>query len=195
MALAESAEITFEELQLAARNHALPLEALRHPITPLGLHYLLIHFDIPDVDEQAWRLRVGGRVARSLTLTLDELQVEAGSHAGRHDGVRRQRPRSPCSARGQPAVAHGGGRHRRVDGHAARPDPRGGRSARREPRGRLHRPRSRHPGRRRAPLRTEPAARRCATRGGAPRLRGQRPGTPAAARLPAAASWCRAGTA
>jgi sulfane dehydrogenase subunit SoxC len=74
MALAESAEITLEELQLAARNHALPLEALRHPITPVGLHYLLIHFDIPHVDEQAWRLRVGGLVGRSLTLTLDELR-------------------------------------------------------------------------------------------------------------------------
>jgi sulfane dehydrogenase subunit SoxC len=74
MALAESAEITFEELQLAARNHALPLEALRHPITPVGLHYLLIHFDIPHVDEKVWRLRVGGRVARPLTLTLDELR-------------------------------------------------------------------------------------------------------------------------
>ena len=74
MALAESAEITLEELQLAARNHALPLEALRHPITPVGLHYLLIHFDIPHVDEQAWRLRVGGRVESPLTLTLDELK-------------------------------------------------------------------------------------------------------------------------
>ena len=39
--------ITLEELQLAARNHALPLEALHEPITPIGLHYLLIHFDIP----------------------------------------------------------------------------------------------------------------------------------------------------
>ena len=43
--------ITVEELRLAARNHALPLEALRHELTPLGLHYLLIHFDIPHVDE------------------------------------------------------------------------------------------------------------------------------------------------
>ena len=38
------------ELQQAARNHGMPLEALRYPVTPLGLHYLLIHYDIPAVD-------------------------------------------------------------------------------------------------------------------------------------------------
>src|SRR2546426_6992578 len=37
--------ITFDELQLAARNHALPLEALRFDVTPVGLHYLLTHYD------------------------------------------------------------------------------------------------------------------------------------------------------
>jgi DMSO/TMAO reductase YedYZ molybdopterin-dependent catalytic subunit len=69
------AGITFEELQLAARNHALPLEALRHEITPIGLHYLLIHFDIPLVDEQTWRLEVGGRLQRPLVLSLDEIKA------------------------------------------------------------------------------------------------------------------------
>ncbi|HSR27809.1 MAG TPA: sulfite oxidase, partial [Actinomycetes bacterium] len=39
--------ITMEELSLAARNHGMPLEALRYDVTPVGLHYLLIHFDIP----------------------------------------------------------------------------------------------------------------------------------------------------
>jgi sulfane dehydrogenase subunit SoxC len=67
-------EITLEELQLAARNHGLPLEALRHDITPLGLHYLLTHFDIPHVDEPTWKLEVGGRVDRPLALTLDQLK-------------------------------------------------------------------------------------------------------------------------
>jgi DMSO/TMAO reductase YedYZ molybdopterin-dependent catalytic subunit len=67
--------IPLEELQLAARNHGLPLEALRHPVTPLGLHYLLIHFDIPLVDADGWRLEIGGRVERELTLSLDELQA------------------------------------------------------------------------------------------------------------------------
>lgn len=69
-----SVDITLEELQLASRNHALPLEALRHPITPVGLHYLLTHFDIPLVDARAWRLEIGGEVERPLTLRLEELK-------------------------------------------------------------------------------------------------------------------------
>ena len=67
--------ISFEELQLAARNHGMPLEALRHEITPVGLHYLLVHYDIPVVDAAAWRLTVGGRVARELELSLDDLRA------------------------------------------------------------------------------------------------------------------------
>ena len=66
--------ISPEELQLAARNHGMPLEALRWPVTPLGLHYLLIHYDIPAVDPGAWRLEVGGRVRRPLTLSLEDLR-------------------------------------------------------------------------------------------------------------------------
>jgi sulfane dehydrogenase subunit SoxC len=75
VATAETSGISREELQLAARNHGLPLEALRHTITPLGLHYLLIHFDIPFVDAETWRLEIGGRVEHPLTLTLDELKA------------------------------------------------------------------------------------------------------------------------
>ena len=71
MPIASDPGITADELRLAARNHALPLEALRYEITPVGLHYLLIHFDIPHVDAAAWRLELGGRVARPLSLTLD----------------------------------------------------------------------------------------------------------------------------
>jgi sulfane dehydrogenase subunit SoxC len=67
--------ITAEELRLAARNHGLPLEALREPITPAGLHYLLIHYDIPAVDPQAFRLEIAGAVERPLTLSLDELRT------------------------------------------------------------------------------------------------------------------------
>ena len=74
MKTAAGPDITLEELQLAARNHGMPLEALRHDITPLGLHYLLTHFDIPYVDERTWKLEVGGRVDRPVTLTLDQLK-------------------------------------------------------------------------------------------------------------------------
>ena len=68
-------ELTLEELQLAARNHALPLEALRYPVTPVGLHYVLTHYDIPAVDPDEWRLSVTGLVGRELTLTLDEVRA------------------------------------------------------------------------------------------------------------------------
>jgi sulfane dehydrogenase subunit SoxC len=63
-----------EEVRFAARNHALPLEALRHEITPVGLHYLLTHFDIPVIDPTSWRLTVGGLVARPLSLSLDDIR-------------------------------------------------------------------------------------------------------------------------
>ena len=69
-----SPDVSLDELQLAVRNHSLPLEALRYPITPIGLHYLLIHFDIPRVDPFGWRLVVGGHVRAPLTLTLDDIK-------------------------------------------------------------------------------------------------------------------------
>jgi DMSO/TMAO reductase YedYZ molybdopterin-dependent catalytic subunit len=66
---------TFEEVALAARNSGMPLESLRHDVTPVGLHYCLIHFDIPDLAGPAWRLRIEGLVDRALTLSLTELQA------------------------------------------------------------------------------------------------------------------------
>jgi sulfane dehydrogenase subunit SoxC len=71
-------EISLEELQLAARNHGMPLEVLREPVTPVGLHYLLIHYDIPQVDPHAWRLTVDGLVERELSLGLHELRGRPG---------------------------------------------------------------------------------------------------------------------
>jgi sulfane dehydrogenase subunit SoxC len=65
--------ISLDELQLAARNHGMPLEALRHEITPPGLHYVLVHYDIPAVDPAQWRLEVVGD--RRLELSLDDLRV------------------------------------------------------------------------------------------------------------------------
>ncbi|MER5807336.1 sulfite oxidase [Streptomyces sp. NPDC002033] len=64
-----------EELALAARNHGLPLEALRYEVTPAGLHYVLVHYDIPAADPGSWRLTVGGRVRRPLTLDLAALRA------------------------------------------------------------------------------------------------------------------------
>lgn len=67
--------ISAEELGLAARNHGMPLEVLRYDLTPLGLHYLLIHYDIPAVDAAAWRLTVGGMVDRPGALDLEQLKA------------------------------------------------------------------------------------------------------------------------
>jgi DMSO/TMAO reductase YedYZ molybdopterin-dependent catalytic subunit len=66
--------LTLEELQLATRNRGMPLEGLRYDVTPTGIHYLLIHFDIPDIDPVAWRLEVGGNVERRLSLSLEDIR-------------------------------------------------------------------------------------------------------------------------
>lgn len=66
--------LTAEELQLAVRNHSMPLEALRSDTTPPGLHYLLNHFDIPFIDAEHWHLQIGGAVQRSLELNLKALR-------------------------------------------------------------------------------------------------------------------------
>jgi sulfane dehydrogenase subunit SoxC len=66
--------LTFEELELAARNRGMPLEALRYDVTPTGLHYLLIHWDIPAVDPATWRLGIDGRVDRPIELSLANLR-------------------------------------------------------------------------------------------------------------------------
>jgi sulfane dehydrogenase subunit SoxC len=67
--------ISLEELQLAARNHGMPLEALSREITPVGLHYLLIHYDIPFLGVDGWSLTLDGAVERQLRLTLDDLRA------------------------------------------------------------------------------------------------------------------------
>jgi sulfane dehydrogenase subunit SoxC len=59
-------------VRLALRNAGMPLEALRRSITPIGMHYVLVHSDLPEVDTAACELVVDGRVRNSLALTLDE---------------------------------------------------------------------------------------------------------------------------
>lgn len=65
---------TYEEVTLAFRNHGFHLEMFREPITPLGSHYLLIHFDIPKLSADGYSITLGGRVAHPRTLTLAELK-------------------------------------------------------------------------------------------------------------------------
>lgn len=66
------------EIRQAARNHGMLLEALRHDVTPTGLHYLLTHFDIPDVDVDAWSLAIDGCVARPSSWSLEQLRELPG---------------------------------------------------------------------------------------------------------------------
>ena len=63
-----------EDVQLALRNRGMPLEGLRYPITPTGMHYLLTHFDIPWTDAAAWQLQVSGMVSRELSLDMDDIR-------------------------------------------------------------------------------------------------------------------------
>ena len=67
--------ITVDELRLASRNHGLPMELLRHDVTPSGSHYVLTHYDIPHVDPLTWQLDLDGAVERPLTLDLESLQA------------------------------------------------------------------------------------------------------------------------
>ncbi|MGP4003364.1 sulfite oxidase [Streptomyces sp. 8N706] len=67
--------ISPEELALAARNHGMPLEALRYDLTPPGLHYVLVHYDIPHAPPGPWQLSVEGRVGRALSFDVAELRA------------------------------------------------------------------------------------------------------------------------
>ncbi len=75
MATTTNPQFTREEVGLALRNPGMPLEALRRPLTPAGMHYVLVHFDIPDIDAARYELRVDGRVREHLSLTLEGLHA------------------------------------------------------------------------------------------------------------------------
>src|SRR5919197_1252941 len=107
------------ELQLAARNHGMPLEALRYPVTPAGLHYLLIHYDIPVVDPTTFSLTIEGRGSRPLTLSLDDLRARPAGRGGapgrRPPRLRPERRQSAPAARlpapaGRPRLVRNGQR-------------------------------------------------------------------------------------
>ncbi|MEN3361403.1 MAG: hypothetical protein V7637_5385 [Mycobacteriales bacterium] len=76
---AEGEGIGVDELALAARNHAMPMEALQYNVTPMGLHYVLTHYDMPAIDPRMWTLRVDGAVREPLELDLAGLHGR-GAH-------------------------------------------------------------------------------------------------------------------
>ena len=96
----------------------MPLEALRYPVTPVGLHYLLIHYDVPIVD-------TGGLAAHCSAGSVSSRSGSTSCAPGRRveltvtmecAGNGRARLEPPA---GQPAVAARGGRHRPLEGNAA----------------------------------------------------------------------------
>ena len=70
-----SVEFTREEVGLALRNHGMHLEGLRYPVTPVGMHYLLIHFDVPFIDQATYDLQISGRLRDPLRLTLEDVKA------------------------------------------------------------------------------------------------------------------------
>ena len=191
MADPERGGVSMAELALAARNHGLPLEALRYDVTPVGLHYLLTHYDIPAIDPDGWSLRVDGGAGASRQLSLDELRAMPAvtrratmECAGNGRALLEPRPVEPAM------VARGGG-DRRVD---RRPRRRRAGAGDRRPRLRRCRVHRRRPGcraRRRAVLRPQPAPRDRDGTGRPARLRAQRRAPAAPARRPAAAGGGR----
>ncbi len=67
------ADFSREEVGLANRNHGFALEGLRYDVTPVGMHYLLTHFDIPDISADDFTLEIGGSVNNAISITLDEI--------------------------------------------------------------------------------------------------------------------------
>jgi len=65
--------IGLDELAQAARNHGMPLEALTADLTPAGMHYLLIHYDVPFPRAEDWSLSFEG-FDRPMRLSLDDLR-------------------------------------------------------------------------------------------------------------------------
>ena len=63
------------ETVLAFRNHGMQAEFLREPLTPLGGHYLLIHFDVPHHEPDGYSVAVVGRVNNPTTISLEALKA------------------------------------------------------------------------------------------------------------------------
>ncbi len=64
-----------DEVRLANRNSGTLLETLKHNITPTGLHYLLIHFDVPSIDAPSHKLVFGKGFNAPYALTLDDIRA------------------------------------------------------------------------------------------------------------------------
>lgn len=64
-----------KETQLAFRNHGHLAEFLDQPITPLGMHYLLVHFDVPNLSANGYEIAIGGRVRTPRRISLTDIKA------------------------------------------------------------------------------------------------------------------------
>jgi DMSO/TMAO reductase YedYZ molybdopterin-dependent catalytic subunit len=64
-----------DEVRLANRNSGILLETLRHDVTPIGLHYLLIHFDVPYIDTETHRLEFSEGFETPFSLSLNDIRA------------------------------------------------------------------------------------------------------------------------
>ncbi len=97
--------LTFDELGLAFRNKGMPLEAMRYDVTPVGLHYQVLHFDIPEVDLSTWRLAIGGLVQRPARADPRRHPPATERDPAGDHGMRGERPRQIRAAPAEPALA------------------------------------------------------------------------------------------
>ena len=112
MAITVRPGFTREEVALALRDPGMPLEALRYPVTPIGMDYVLVDFDVPEIDAAVYELRVDGRVRAPLVLTLEDLRSRPAVVMMECAGSGRARLGQQLSDFGQGACSRG----RRVGG-------------------------------------------------------------------------------
>ena len=62
------------EVELANRNSGMPLESLEHDITPIGQHYLLSHFDIPNLDKNNHLISFSGDLCNPFSLSYEQIK-------------------------------------------------------------------------------------------------------------------------
>ena len=98
MAITVRPGFTREEVALALRDPGMPLEALRYPVTPIGMDCVLVDSDVPEIDAAVYELRVDGRVRAPLVLALEGLRFAACGFDVGDDGVRRLWTRAPRPA-------------------------------------------------------------------------------------------------
>ncbi len=64
-----------KETLLAFRNHGHFAEFLDQPVTPLGMHYLLVHFDVPNLSANGYEIAIGGRVRNPRRVSLSDIKA------------------------------------------------------------------------------------------------------------------------